>query len=418
MSTTPVMAPCTAAPGSAAPPHPGIERGSAAYRRANLALFLAGCSTFSLLYCVQPLLPEFARDFGLSPASSSLALSLSTAALAVAIFAVGALSQQVARRRLMFASMVLAAVCNLLAAAASNWPLLLLARLAEGALLGGVPAVAMAYLAEEMDARHLSGAMGLYVAGTAFGGMMGRVGMGLLVESADWRTAMAAIGAVGLVAAFGFAALLPPSRRFVPQRGFVLQRHLRAWGAQLRHPGLLRLFAVGFLLTSVFVALFNYVGFRLAGAPYLLGPGRISLIFLAYVFGMFSSPLAGRLADRYGGRWPLAAGMALMALGALVTLGSSLAAIVAGISLVTFGFFVGHSVASAWVGRLAGADKGHASSLYLLFYYFGSSITGPLGGWAWQHGGWGGEVALTATLALLGIVLAIQVEGRGQARGV
>ncbi|MFK3648608.1 MFS transporter [Lysobacter enzymogenes] len=411
MSTTPVLA-----GGPAAAPHPGIERGTAAYRRANLALFLAGCSTFSLLYCVQPLLPEFARDFGLTPATSSLALSLSTAALALAIFAAGALSQQVVRRRLMFASMALAAACNLLAAFAPDWSLLLLARLAEGALLGGVPAVAMAYLAEEMDARHLNGAMGLYVAGTAFGGMMGRVGMGVLVELGDWRTAMAAIGAIGLAAAFGFAALLPPSRRFVPQRGFVLQRHLRAWAAHLRDPGLLRLFAVGFVLTSVFVALFNYVGFRLAAAPYLLGPGKISLIFLAYVFGMFSSPLAGRMADRYGGRWPLAAGMALMGVGAVVTLGSSMAAILAGISLVTFGFFVGHSVASAWVGRLAGSDKGHASSLYLLFYYFGSSITGPLGGWAWQHGGWGGEVALTASLAAAGIVLALQVEGRGRAR--
>ncbi|QWP75415.1 MFS transporter [Lysobacter sp. K5869] len=412
MSTNPALASCPAAP-----PLAGIERGTAAYRRANFALFLAGCSTFSLLYCVQPLLPEFARDFGLSPANSSLALSLSTAALALAIFAAGALSQQVARRRLMFVSMALAAACNVLAAVAPSWPLLLLARLAEGAMLGGVPAVAMAYLAEEMDARHLSSAMGLYVAGTAFGGMMGRVGMGALVELGDWRAAMAIIGGIGLAAAFGFAALLPPSRRFVPQRGFVLQRHLRAWGGHLRHPGLLRLFALGFVLACVFVALFNYVGFRLAGAPYRLGPGKISLIFLAYVFGMFSSPLAGRLADRFGGRWPLLAGIALMMAGALTTLGSSLVAIVAGISLLTFGFFVGHSVASAWVGRLAGGDKSHASSLYLLFYYFGSSMAGPLGGWAWQHGGWGGEVSLTASLAAAGIVLALQVEGRGAARG-
>ncbi|WP_394537274.1 MFS transporter [Lysobacter enzymogenes] len=399
---------------AAAPSERGLERGTAAYRRANLALFLAGCSTFSLLYCVQPLLPEFARDFRLSPASASLALSLSTAALALAIFAAGALSQQVSRRRLMFGSMALAAACNLLAAVAPSWPWLLLARLAEGALLGGVPAVAMAYLAEEMDLRHLSGAMGLYVAGTAFGGMMGRVGMGLLVEIGDWRTAMAIIGGTGLAAAFGFAALLPPSRRFAPQPGFVLQRHLRAWAAHLRHPGLLRLFAIGFVLTSVFVALFNYVGFRLAGAPYGLGPAQISLIFLTYVFGMFASPLAGRLADRFGGRWPLAAGLALMAVGALATLAQSLAAIVVGISLITFGYFVGHSVASAWVGRLARSDKGHASSLYLLFYYFGSSITGALGGWAWQHGGWGGEVALTASLAAAGVVLALQVD-RGAA---
>ena len=41
-----------------------VHTGTGAYRRIAAALFLAGFATFSLLYCVQPLLPEFARDFG------------------------------------------------------------------------------------------------------------------------------------------------------------------------------------------------------------------------------------------------------------------------------------------------------------------------------------------------------------------
>lgn len=39
------------------------RRGTSAYRRISIALFLAGFATFSLLYCVQPLLPDLARDF-------------------------------------------------------------------------------------------------------------------------------------------------------------------------------------------------------------------------------------------------------------------------------------------------------------------------------------------------------------------
>jgi len=150
-------------------------------RRMSLALFLGGFSTFSLLYCVQPLLPTFARAFGLSPAQSALALSLSTATLAAAILLAGGAAQRLNLKSLMFGSMVLAAACNLAAALAPTWPLLLAARAAEGLLLGGVPAVAMTYLAEETDPADLAAAMGLYVAGTAFGGMAGRVGMGLLL---------------------------------------------------------------------------------------------------------------------------------------------------------------------------------------------------------------------------------------------
>ncbi len=160
----------------------GLTRGTPAYRRANVALFLVGFATFSLLYCVQPLLPDFTAAYGINAATSSMALSLTTGALAVAIFASSALPQRLPRRRLMFASMLLAGICNLLAAVAPGWSWLLLARLVEGAVLGGVPAVAMAWLAEEMHPRDLGKAMGLYVAGTAFGGMMGRVAMGLLLD--------------------------------------------------------------------------------------------------------------------------------------------------------------------------------------------------------------------------------------------
>lgn len=410
MSSPSLCASCTARP---AP----IARGTPAYRRVNVALFLAGFATFSLLYCVQPLMPEFAAHFGLTPAASSMALSLSTGALALAIVVAGALSQQLSRRGLMFGSMASAALLNLVAACAPDWPLLLAARTLEGLALGGVPAVAMAYLAEEIDPRHLGGAMGLYVAGTAFGGMMGRVGMGLLVELGTWRMAMGSIGALGLLAAFGFAMLLPASRQFTPRRGFIARLHVDAWRGHLADGGLRRLYAVGFLLTSAFVALFNYIGFRLAAPPYALAPAQIGLVFLAYVLGMFASSAGGRLAERFGGRGPLAGGMALLALGIAVTLARPLPLVMLGIALATIGYFVAHAVASGWVGRLAAGHKGHASSLYLLAYYLGSSLTGSVGGWFWVHGGWPAEVALTGGLALLGAWVAWTLRSRGGARG-
>ncbi len=73
----------------------------------------------------------------------------------------------------------------------------------------------MAYLAEEIDPRGLGATMGLYVGGTAFGGMSGRVLTGIFAEYLTWRPALFIIGAIGLAAAIGFIALLPPSRNFV-----------------------------------------------------------------------------------------------------------------------------------------------------------------------------------------------------------
>jgi MFS transporter, YNFM family, putative membrane transport protein len=127
-----------------------LLRGTPAFRRASLALFMSGFSTFSLLYCVQPLMPIFATHFKVTAAESSLSLSLSTGFLAVAIFCAAALAESVGRRSLMFASLLGAALCNIVCSVVGDWHMLLAARALEGLLLGGVPAVAMAYLSEEV----------------------------------------------------------------------------------------------------------------------------------------------------------------------------------------------------------------------------------------------------------------------------
>jgi YNFM family putative membrane transporter len=382
-----------------------IRRGTAPYRNAGVALFLAGFASFSLIYCVQPLLPSFAQSFKVNPAEASLALSLTTGFLAFSIVMCGAFSQALGRKGLMFGSMALAAGLNICAALSPNWHGLLAARALEGLVLGGVPAVAMAYLAEEIEPKSLGRSMGLYVAGTAFGAMMGRVGMGVMTEFTSWRIALFFLGALGLASALGFLTLLPASRNFVAQRGAGLGYHLRTWRACLANPGLRRLYVTGFALTSVFVTLFNYATFRLAGEPYLLNPTRISLIFLVFGFGIVSSSTAGGLVDRFGRKTMLMAGFSAMLTGVLLTLSPALPVVILGVILVTTGFFIGHSVVSSSVGPLAGNAKGHAASLYLLFYYMGSSITGSVGGWFWQHGGWGAIVALTCAAGLIGLVL-------------
>lgn len=390
-----------------------VEAGSPAYRRISLALFLAGFATFSLLYCVQPVLPEFARHFAVGAAGSSLALSVSTGCLAAAIFVAGALSEGRDKRRLMFVSMTLAALCNLGAALAPSWGMLLAARALEGILLGGVPAVAMAYLSDEIHPRGLGLSMGLYVGGTAFGGMAGRVGMSALADQLGWRAAMGTISVLGVLSAVGFVLLLPRSQRAARaamRESPGLRYHADAWRRHLQTPGLPMLFLSGFALMGVFVSLFNYAGFRLAAAPYGLSQTQIGLIFCVYLFGIVASPAAGALADRWGRAPVLVGGVALMAAGVVLTLATQLLAVIAGIAVLTFGFFVAHAVASGWVGQLALQSRGHASSLYLLAYYLGSSVLGSAGGWFWEHGRWPMLVAFS--LVLLGGAMAMALRLR------
>ena len=387
----------------------GIARGTPQFRKASFALFLAGFATFAILYTVQPLLPIFASAFNVTPAQSSLALSLSTASLALAILLAAILSEGVGRRGLMFVSMILAALATLAAAITSDWHTLLLLRTITGFLLGGVPAIAMTWLAEEMEPRSMAHTMGLYVAGTAFGGMCGRVGTGILADHFGWQWAMGIAGCICLAAALGFILLMPRSRHFArpAQTGFAF--HVRAFKSHLTSRGLPLVYLIAFTGMGSFITIFNYISFRLIEPPYGLSQGAIGLIFLVYIFGIASSSFAGLLVERFGHRRVLPAGLACMMGGIMLTLAAPLPIMILGIVVLAFGFFLSHSIASSTIGLLAKDAKGHASSLYHLSYYLGSSLAGWIGGWFFATGHWPAVVAFTLTMLGLAFAAALRV---------
>ena len=144
-----------------------------------------------------------------------------------------------------------------------------------------------------------------------------------------------------------------------------------------------------------FITIFNYVSFRLVDAPYALSQSAIGLIFLVYIFGIASSSFAGPLIEHFGRNRVLPAGLALMMSGIALTLASPLPLIIFGIVTLAFGFFLSHSIASSTIGLLAHEAKGHASSLYHLIYYLGSSLAGWLGGWFYAAGHWPAVAAFT-----------------------
>ncbi len=384
-------------------PHGGyIERGSTAFWRVTLALFAAGFATFALLYCVQPILPVLSADFAISPATSSLALSCATAMLALGLLISGPLSDAFGRKNVMVTALLLASVCTLISTRMQSWHGILLLRMLMGLALSGVAAVAMSYLAEEIQPTQIAFAMGLYISGNSIGGMSGRLLTGVLTDFFGWRLALTAIGCCALAAALMFWKILPPSRHFRPlslrPRSVMISLHLH-W----RDAALPWLFAEGFLLMGAFVTLFNYIGYRLMESPWQLSQAVVGLLSVVYLTGTWSSPKAGLMTARFG-RAPVLLGfLGLMLAGLLLTLFSALWLVILGLLLFAAGFFAAHSVASSWIGPRARRAKGQAASLYLFCYYLGSSLAGTLGGLFWHKFGWPGVGGFIALLLVLGL---------------
>lgn len=384
----------------------GHSRGSAEYRRLLAALFCAGVATFAQLYSPQAVLPLIAADLGTGAAHAALTVSAATVGLALGVIPWSVLADRIGRVQAMTVSVSAATVLGLLVPFAPSAPLLLGGRLAEGLMLGGVPAVAIAYLTEEIASGHAARAAGTYVAGTTIGGLAGRLITGPIAQYAGWRAGVLTVAVLCALAATAFVRLAPRARGFTPSRSHDLGRKLLT---NLRSPRQLALFGQGFLLMGGFVAMYNFLGFRLLAAPFHLPQTLVSLVFLAYLAGTWASARAGAEASRFGRRPVLLASTATMIVGTAITLSDNIFAVLAGLVLATAGFFGAHSIASGWVGTAAAEGKAQASSLYNLCYYAGSSVLGWFGGLAFDAAGWPAVAGTVIGLAVLSGLLALTV---------
>ncbi|GAB3040766.1 MFS transporter [Sediminivirga luteola] len=414
----------------------GYRAGEPGATRISVALLLAGLATFTMLYSTQALLPALARTHGITPGQSALSVSLATAGLGIGLLVAAPLAERLGRTPLIHGSLFLSSGLGLVAAVVPSWDAFLVLRLLQGFVMAGLPAVAAVYLREEMHRGSVSRATAIYIFGTSTGGLSGRIVSAGLLELSEWtgfpdaswadlgwitlageHFALLGTAVLSLGCAIVCRLLLPASRRFVP-RPVPVRRLPADFGRVFTDPVLLGLCAISALMMGVFVGTFNALGFRLEAAPYLLPIGLIGLIYLAYPIAGMVGVRAGRIADARGPSAVMTAGVLVMLIGVAVVAVPWLPGILLGVVVLCCGFFTVHAIASAWVPNRAsatGRSPAHAASMYALFYYAGSSVSGNLTPQVWQDGGWGAVLMVTGGLVVAAFVIAVLLR-RGERR--
>jgi len=184
--------------------------------------------------------------------------------------------------------------------------------------------------------------------------------------------------------------------------------------AMVKRPDLLRLFMVGFASFFVFSSAFNFLPFYLSAPPLSVPVQWITALYLSFVIGVLAGPLAGRVAQRWGSGFAVAAGSVLLGLGLLMTLVTSVWAIACALSAICIGYLGVHGSAVGAVNQSLETGRGRANALYVLFYYVGgwSGITSS--GFAYGKFGWPGVVFLGLLMLLipLGVGVVHQRSGK------
>ena len=358
----------------------------------RLAVGAAGLLTFINLYPTQAFLPILAKDFDTTLAHTGLTITAILVAVAIVAPFVGGISDAFGRRRLILAAAYLLVLPTTLIAFAPSLTVLIFLRFLQGLLLPFIFAVTVAYIAEECPGPDAVRATGSYAIGTIIGGFGGRFVAGWVADLLNWRAAFLVLAALTLAIAAFTAVCLPPERNFRPTSGW--RGSLAGFGDHLHNRQVLATCAVGFAVLFSIVAAFTYATVLLASPPYSLGPAQLGSVFVVYLLGAVSTPLAGRLTLRLGRRRTVWLAAAVGIAGLLLTLLPSLWAIIGGMALIAVGIFTEQVLSIGYVALAARGARSSAVGLYVSCYYVGGSLGGVLPAGIWSHAGWPGCVAL------------------------
>ncbi len=383
-----------------------IDTGTKAFWRATLALCLGSFMIFSNLYMTQPLLPTFVKTFGISELEASWSFTVATLTLGLSLLIYGPLSDAYGRKNIMLISMSGVVMTTFLLSQTEHYTYLILLRGIQGFCLGGLPAIAIAYMGDEFKRPAMIMAVGFYISGNSIGGIGGRLIGGFVGEWLGWSEVFLVMTLLGFCLLVAFSFLLPNSQHFEP-KAMSPRKMLSAISGHLTSPLLIITYLIGGFNFFIFINQYSFVTFLLAAEPYNLSPAWLGMLFLTYLSGTVGSAMSGRVAQRLPQPVCMMLGIGLLMTGSLITLLPSIWAILAGFLVNAFGFFFAHSTASSWVSQHAHQAKATASSLYLVFYYMGASTGGFYLQPYWKLSGWSGVIMGSLIILLMTLLLAM-----------
>lgn len=356
------------------------------------------------LFATQAILPSLARAYGVTPAQMGVAVNASTFGMAISGLAVAYLSRRINRRLGVLASLALLSMPTALLAIAPDLLAFTLLRVIQGIFMAAAFALTLAYLGEQCSAKDAAGAFAAYITGNVASNLIGRLVSAGVADHLGLAANFYIFALLNLAGAVLVFFTLRPAAPIVSAGG---RPPFAVWSDHLRNGPLCAAFAIGFFILFAFIGTFTYVNFVLVRDPVALSPMALGLVYFVFLPSIFTTPLAGRAAHRFGTRRTMWSALAAAAAGLPLLLLPSLVAVAAGLALVGAGTFFAQATATGFVSRAATADRGSASGIYLACYFFGGIVGSVVLGQLFDRIGWtacvagiGGALALAALFAV------------------
>lgn len=349
------------------------------------------------LFAAQAILPSLTSAYGVTPAQMGFAVNASTLGMAAAGIVMAFVASKINRRQGIWISLALLAIPTALLGMMPDLTTFTALRIVQGVFMASAFTLTMAYLAEQYSASDVASALAAYVTGNVACNLFGRLMSASLASSFGLEVNFYVFAALNLA---GATVVFFALKRMAPMSA-MSHSVLSAWMAHFRDPPLRAAFGLGFLILFVFLGTFTYVNFVLARAPIAVSPMTLGFVYFVFLPAIFTTPLAGRAAVRFGSRPTFIASFIVAALGLPLLLVPELDYVLVGLVLIAAGTFFAQAAATGFVSRTATVERGAASGIYLASYYLGGLVGSAVLGFVFDSFGW------EATIAALGVALVL-----------
>lgn len=326
---------------------------------------------------VDPVIPPIAGELGVTQGTAAL---LSTAfALPYALMqpVLGALADMFSKTRMMTVCLIVLVAAGIACGLASNFEMLMTARMVAGIAAGGVFPIALAIAGDRVPVAQRQVAIGRLLFAAMTGNLLGASGAGVIGDLIGWRGVFFAVSGVGLAVLIAVVPAFRGLREEAP-RGFDLSTVGPNYRAIFSNPLAKICYAAVFVEATFLFGIFPYTAVMLQSA----GETRSSIagVVLAGfgIGGVLYTFAVARLLPWLGERRLMLSGGLIMA-GCLIVIALQAPWPIefANFIVLGFGFYLLHGCIQVYASELAPQARGSAMAVHSAFFFLGHAF-GPV----------------------------------------
>lgn len=322
----------------------------------------------SVMYATQPLQPLLATKFSVTIIEASQFTAVILFFLAVAPIIYGYILEKVCAKKMLIRASIVLFITNIFLGLSTTYELFLFFRVCEALVIPAILTSLMSILAN-IDKENIKFNMSIYVAGTVFGGLVGRVFSGFIATTFSYEYVFYSLSVAILL-----SIILIKNLKYAGDANIIKPKIIDVINI-LKDRRFVIVYFIMFCVFFVFAGVLNVLPFRAKEISQNFSEFQISLLYLGYGMGILVSLTSKKIIKFFKGEInTILTAILFFALITIFLVNEKIIYLFLLLFLLCVGMFTTHTVSTQLANSMKSSQKSLTSGMYLTFYYLGGSL--------------------------------------------